>query len=78
MINNDYANSPDLSKMEDHNDKQIDRLASINNKNILYKTSWTLTPDASTIVSMVLPWKPSSLLQLSDTANTDLDNWYKN
>ena len=35
--------------------------------------SWTLTPDIATVLEMILPWKPSSLLELADIANKDLN-----
>ena len=77
-IINSYADSPILSDMESYNDQQVDWFS----QNIgqlpdqLFKISWTLTPNAETVVEMVLPNKPKTLIELADTANPALLSWF--
>lgn len=73
MINS-YANSDSLSNMTLYNWNQVFKFNSLSSlpTNALYKLSWTLTPQVSTIVDSVLPSKPKSLRQLADIGNRGL------
>ena len=76
MINS-YANSDSLTQMTAYNWQQV---LSFNNlsslpANALYKLSWTLTPQVSTIVDSVLPGKPKSLRSLADIGNSGLSGF---
>jgi hypothetical protein len=72
IIYNTYANSAKLSEMESYNIKQIANYMSGSYSNILFKISWTLTTDADTVLSSILPGTPNNLIELADTANTEL------
>jgi len=73
MINS-YANSDSLPQMIAYNTQQVQQFNTLSSlpMNALYKLSWTLTPQASTIVDSVLPDKPRSLKQLADIGNSGL------
>jgi len=76
-IINSWAQSADLSTMESYNVAQIN---SWEKHGIypgqLYKMSWTLTPNAETIIEMILPDFPHTVIELADIANTDLQNFW--
>ncbi|UJR12533.1 hypothetical protein I4U23_016709 [Adineta vaga] len=76
MINS-YANSDSLSTMISYNWNQVSQFNSIPllPNASLYKLSWTLTPQVSTIVDSILPNKPKSLKQLADIGNSGLDQF---
>ena len=73
MINS-YANSDSLSEMTAYNWQQVTSFNSLPllPTSALYKLSWTLTPQVSTIVDSVLPNKPKSLKNLADIGNSGL------
>lgn len=73
MINS-YANSDSLPQMIAYNTQQVQQFNTLSSlpTNALYKLSWTLTPQASTIVDSILPNRPKSLKQLADIGNSGL------
>lgn len=76
MINS-YANSDSLAEMTAYNWQQVvsfNQLPSVP-ADALYKLSWTLTPQVSTIVDSVLPGKPKSLRSLADIGNSGLSGF---
>jgi len=76
-IINSYANSPVLPTMEAYNVGIVQQWARHGiYKNQLFKMSWTLTPNADTILEMLFPGFPYTLLELADIANNDLENWF--
>lgn len=77
-IYNTYANSCNLTDMESFNDQQMDTFHGGWNPKTqgLYKMSWTLTANAGCIISGYLHGHPTSLQQLADSANVDLQRWY--
>lgn len=72
VIYNTYANSPKIDEMQSYNLEQIGKYMSGSYSSVLYKISWTLTPNANTILSSIFPGKPKSLISLADTANAQL------
>ena len=78
-FNNTYANSDNVTYMMEFNDKQIKYY---NNdgykKDALFKISWTLTPNGDTILDMLKPHDPHSLLELADIADAQMANWTQN
>jgi len=74
---NSYANSPVLPTMEAYNVKKAQEFA-MNRPTgqQLFKMSWTLTPSVETILEMVLPGHPQTLLELANIADKDLVSWY--
>jgi len=78
-IINSYANSPVLSTMEAYNVGEVQQYAHHGiYANQLFKLSWTLTPNDLTILEMLIPGFPHTLIELADYSNKDLDNWYDN
>jgi len=78
-IINSYANSPVLSTMEQYNLDQIKSWESHGiYPNQLYKISWTLTPNEDTILEMLLPDTPKTVIELADIGNKDLENFFNN
>ena len=76
IFENTYANSPNLTKMMEFNDEQVTKFnTNGTNPNALFKISWTLTPDGDTILGMLVPGKPYSLLELADIADAQMWNW---
>jgi len=76
-IINSYANSPDLTTMEQYNVHQIQSWQAHGiYPNQLYKMSWTLTPNADTILESIIPGTPKTVIELADIANRDLDNFW--
>eukprot|EP01126_Amoeba_proteus_P002753 TRINITY_DN1088_c0_g2_i3.p1 TRINITY_DN1088_c0_g2~~TRINITY_DN1088_c0_g2_i3.p1 ORF type:complete len:357 (-),score=46.37 TRINITY_DN1088_c0_g2_i3:113-1183(-) len=78
-IINSYADSAELSKMEEYNLDQVTQFASNKPGPLnLFKMSWTLTADENTILESILPigGHPHTLLQLAHVANNDLANWF--
>ena len=76
MIENTYANSPNITQMELFNDEQV-RLYNngSTDKNLLFKISWTLTPHADTLLDSVKIHEPHSLLELAIIADDQMVNW---
>lgn len=76
MINS-YANSDSLAQMTAYNWQQVNMFNSLPSlpTNALYKLSWTLTPQVSTIVDSVLPDRPKSLKSLADIGNSGLSSF---
>jgi len=76
-IINSYANSPVLSTMEKFNLQQIQNWESHGiYLSQLYKISWTLTPDDLTIIEMIIPSYPKTVIELADIGNFDLENFW--
>ncbi|CAF3809350.1 unnamed protein product [Adineta steineri] len=73
MINS-YANSDSLPQMTLYNWQQVLQFNSLPSlpTSALYKLSWTLTPQVSTIFDSLLPHKPKSLKSLADIGNSGL------
>eukprot|EP01139_Manchomonas_bermudensis_P011044 Amastigsp_a341895_43.p1 type:complete len:334 gc:universal Amastigsp_a341895_43:95-1096(+) len=79
-IINTYANSPMLATMESFNSGQVTQFRNgLANGTLgssqLYKISWTLTPNAATVLGTLLPNQPKSLLELAQIANVALPGW---
>jgi hypothetical protein len=76
MINS-YANTDSLDKMTSYNWQQVIKFNSLPSlpASALYKLSWTLTPQVSTIFDSVLPNKPKSLKNLADIGNSGLSGF---
>ncbi|CAF2836616.1 unnamed protein product [Rotaria sp. Silwood2] len=76
MINS-YANTDSLAKMTSYNWQQILQFNSLPSlpSSALYKLSWTLTPQVSTIIDSTLPHKPKSLKNLADIGNSGLSGF---
>ncbi|CAF1629367.1 unnamed protein product [Adineta ricciae] len=76
MINS-YANSDSLAQMTAYNWQQVTQFNSIPTLPVsaLFKLSWTLTPQVSTIVDSILPHKPKSLKNLADIGNSGLEEF---
>lgn len=72
IIYNTYANSPKVSEMQSYNIKQIANYMSGSYSKVLFKISWTLTPNADTVLASILPKTPNTLIELADSANTEL------
>lgn len=73
MINS-YANSDSLPTMVAYNWDQVKNFNSLPTlpNRALYKLSWTLTPQVSTIADSILPNKPKSLRELAEIGNRGL------
>ena len=76
---NTYANSDNVRYMMHFNDMQIKRFnnGSIS-QNELFKVSWTLTPNGDTVLRMMLPNHPHTLLQLAENADKYMWSWVEN
>lgn len=71
-----YADSPDIKKMIDYNNKTVELFMSQDWPGQLFQISWTLTPDTNTVLDTVIPWKPHTLIQLADYGNIALPSFY--
>ena len=73
MINS-YANTDSLAQVTSYNWQQVLQFNSLPSlpTSALYKLSWTLTPQVSTIFDSLLPHKPKSLKSLADIGNSGL------
>lgn len=76
-IFNTYANSDVLEKMLDYNRRQIGYFLEGAQASHLYKISFTLTPSPGLVMSTPLPQGPKSLLELADSGNASLVDYYK-
>lgn len=76
MINS-YANSDSLPRMVAYNWQQVLQFNSLPSlpTNALYKLSWTLTPQVSTIIDSIIPGRPKSLKTLADIGNSGLSDF---
>uniref|UniRef100_A0A914PZW8 Phosphatidylinositol-specific phospholipase C X domain-containing protein n=1 Tax=Panagrolaimus davidi TaxID=227884 RepID=A0A914PZW8_9BILA len=76
MINS-YANSDKVDQMIAYNQKQVENFNAILSlpKNALYKLSWTLTPQTSTIIESILGGKIKSLKELANIGNLRLSSF---
>jgi hypothetical protein len=76
MINS-YANTDSLDRMVAYNQQQVLQFNSLPSlpTSALYKLSWTLTPQVSTIFDSLLPDKPKSLKSLADIGNSGLSGF---
>jgi hypothetical protein len=76
MINS-YANTDSLPQMISYNREQVRQFNSLPSlpTAALYKLSWTLTPQVSTIFDSLLPNKPKSLKSLADIGNKGLSGF---
>jgi hypothetical protein len=75
-IHNSYADTPNLSEMVAYNNKTVQAFMSGSHASQLFKISWTLTPNSTTIIDSVFPWKPQSLYQLAGVANKGLPSFW--
>jgi hypothetical protein len=78
VLINTYANTPLLTEMIVYNIQQVDHFMKESNSTCLYKISWTLTPNTYTIISSIFPWDPNNLIELADSANPHLIEFWKN
>jgi hypothetical protein len=76
MINS-YADTDSLAQMTSYNWQQVIQFNSLHSlpTSALYKLSWILTPQVSTIVDSLLPGKPKSLKNLADIGNSGLSGF---
>ena len=76
MINS-YANSDSLPQMISYNWDQVYKFNTLPvlPTSALYKLSWTLTPQVSTVVDSIVPGKPKSLMNLADIGNSGLEEF---
>ncbi len=74
FILNSYANSDKIDTMMAYNDAEVEGFQNYTQP-ALYKISWTLTTQASTIVDLFLTGEPKSLIYMADTANPHLPTW---
>ena len=76
---NSYADSPDLTEMEQFNDEQVELFNDGGTEqHLLFKISWTLTPNADTLLHSVQLHEPHSLLELGAIADDQMANWTTN
>ena len=74
MLCNTYAKTPLLDRMMVYNAEQVQNF--MKGSMCLFKISWTLTPDAYTVLSAVFPWDVKSLIELADSANYHLKSFW--
>jgi len=67
-IYNTYANSDNLTQMTQYNTGQVEYYNHGFDRSQLFKLSWTLTPQTSTVEKSILPDRPRSLYELSSPA----------
>eukprot|EP01084_Bolivina_argentea_P143808 252474_1 len=76
IFQNTYADSPNITKMEQFNDQQVELFNNGGtNPNLLFKVSWTLTPNGDTLLKSVELHEPHSLLELATIADNYMANW---
>ena len=75
-IYNTYANSPNLEEMINFNNATIQRYMNGTWPGQLFKVSWTLTANNTTVEEAILPSKPHTLIQLADVANSALPSFW--
>lgn len=75
-IYNTYADTSDLNKMIEYNNKTVQLFMQNTWPNQVFKVSWTLTPGGTCISESILPWKPHSLIELADHGNKALPSFY--
>lgn len=75
-IYNTYADTSDLNKMIEYNNKTVQLFMGNTWPKQVFKISWTLTPDGTCISESILPWKPHSLIQMADHGNKALPSFY--
>ena len=71
-IYNTYADSPNSEEMEDFNYHTVGEYMHGEWPEVLFKISWTLTPDTFTVLDTLKPEKPHSLKELAQTATKGL------
>ncbi|CAG9315127.1 unnamed protein product [Blepharisma stoltei] len=76
-IYNTYANSPIIRKMIKFNKDTVQQYMSSTWPNQIFKVSWTLTPNAQTILDSIKFLKPHTLIQLADLGNPFLPEFWK-
>lgn len=74
IIHNTYANSDELEFMIAFNQRQLEEFRKWKGKQ-LFKISWTLTPGPRSLLESVLPGKPRSLNELSQSAFRETMSW---
>jgi len=67
-IYNTYANSDNLTQMINYNTEQVEYYNNGFDRSQLFKLSWTLTPQTTTMEKSILPNEPRSLYELSSKA----------
>lgn len=75
-IYNTYADSPNLEEMMAYNNRTVAKYMNGTWPQQLFKVSWTLTPNATSILDTVIPWKPHSLIELANTADKALPSFW--
>ena len=76
VIHNTFAGTPDLDTMVEYNKQQVIEFSSGKFSNKLFKLSWTLTPNLSTILKSMLLY--NTLYELAKTARNawpDFEKW---
>jgi len=76
-MRNSYANSDNTTIMIPYNERKVLEYNIGKFPKQLFKISWTLTPNAVTILSSLDPGRPRSLIELADKANVLLDDFGK-
>lgn len=75
-IYNTYADTPNIEEMIAFNNKTVQKFMNGNWPGELFKVSWTLTPNNTSVLDMLIPWKPKTLLQLADAGNKALPSFW--
>ena len=76
VIYNTYANSPDLLEMIEYNNVTVQKFMNGSHESQIFKVSWTLTPNSTTVLNSVEPWYPQTLIELADVGNLALPSYY--
>jgi hypothetical protein len=79
IIHNSYADSDVLQDMITYNDERVAEFREWKTKKNkqLFKISWTLTPGPRAITESIIPGKPRSLYELSQSAFQETMSWAK-
>jgi len=70
---NSYADTPVLKTMLAYDTQIIQEFNASHSPNSLYKVSYTLTPNADTILDSLIPGQPTSLEDLAKIGNKQMD-----
>jgi hypothetical protein len=76
-IYNTYADTSDLAEMIQFNKDIVQQFMKENWMGQLFKVSWTLTPNPTTLLDSLIPGQPQSLIDLAKTANNALPAFWK-
>lgn len=77
-IFNTFADTPDLDKMIEFNNKTLQEFMKNGCDRCLFKVSWTLTTTKLNILESLQPWKPQTLMHYANKANAALPEFWDN